>query len=97
MNEEEARGILAAEVSRLRGLSFETLLDLQQPEHRDVLGASGESYWLEAEAFWDSPRKRTNLRVMVSIGSPRGRRRFSPLVEYFIVAPDGSFVGEETE
>jgi len=45
------------------------------------------------QAFWDSPRQPGNLRVIVAIDDG-GWRAFRPLSADFIVASDGSFVGE---
>jgi hypothetical protein len=42
--------------------------------------------------FWDG-REEENLRVIAAIDDG-GWRALSPLSEDFIVAPDGSFVGE---
>jgi hypothetical protein len=48
---------------------------------------------VEVLALWDEGRPGGNLRVMVSIDDG-GWRAFKPLTEDFIIAPDGSFVGE---
>jgi hypothetical protein len=45
------------------------------------------------QAFWDD-RKNDNLRVMVKI-EDGGWRALTPMCCDFIVAPDGSFVGED--
>ncbi|MEI2731013.1 MAG: hypothetical protein V9G08_03230 [Dermatophilaceae bacterium] len=45
------------------------------------------------DAFWDNPKRKDNLRVALSIDDG-GRRAFMPLTESFIVAPDGTFIGE---
>jgi hypothetical protein len=43
--------------------------------------------------LWDDPREHRNLRVMVSVDDG-GWRSFAPLSDDFIVAPDGTFIGE---
>ena len=55
-------------------------------------GASGTEYQVEIEAVWDD-RPEHNLRVLLSIDDG-GLRAFAPMMDDFIVAPDGSFVGE---
>jgi hypothetical protein len=66
------------------------LLDKQESSAR--VGARGITYAVEVEAFWDD-RPGGNLRVRAMIDDG-GVRAFRPLVEDFILAPDGSFVGE---
>jgi hypothetical protein len=43
--------------------------------------------------FWDDSEHR-NLRVMVSVDDGGWRSSLAPLSADFIVAPDGTFVGE---
>lgn len=59
-----------------------------------VQGASGTTYELETEAFWDNSREKANLRVLVVLQSMSGWRRHVKIVDAFIIAPDGTFVGE---
>jgi hypothetical protein len=63
-----------------------------------VTGDSGTIYNGEIQAFWDSGKKTGNLRVLACIDDGRFRWRFLPVVtpmcESFIMAPDGSFIGE---
>jgi hypothetical protein len=94
MNETEARAILAEEIAQLRKMTYADLRTRKTPEARSVSGPGGSEYSLEIETFWDDPKKKTNLRVMASISHNRGRRRYFPLTEDFIKAPDESFVGE---
>ena len=65
---------------------------LDQPETIEVTGDSGTTYQVETVAFWDRPPDR-DLRVAVSIDDG-GWRAFMPLGVDFIIARDGSFVGE---
>jgi hypothetical protein len=55
-------------------------------------GESGTRYQAEIEVVWDDKRD-GNLRVFAAIDDG-GWRAFAPLTNSFIVAPDGSFVGE---
>jgi hypothetical protein len=63
-----------------------------QPDIAEVRGVSGISYQIEIQVLWDD-RKRRNLRVLGAIDDG-GLRALRPLSEDFIMAPDGSFLGE---
>jgi hypothetical protein len=91
MSRQEARDILARRVAQLRQESYESLKAtwLGRPDGEQVSGDSGKEYTVEVEAFWDDPRDPGNLRVVVSVGSS-----IMPPTDGFIVAPDGTFVGE---
>jgi hypothetical protein len=84
----------AQELDKLRRLSYSDLRDrfLNQQESFELPGPSGGSYQIELQAFWDDKRG-GNLRVMGCIDDG-GWRAFAPLGDSFIVAPDGSFVGD---
>jgi hypothetical protein len=92
VNKAEARQLLAAKIAELRRHSYSDLLRFMEPEGLEVAGPSGATYQLEVEAFWDDEPQR-NLRVLASIDDG-GWRAFIPLTDDFIIAPDGSFVGE---
>jgi hypothetical protein len=94
MTKDEARRIALERVAELRGLSWIDLRDryLDQPETVERLGASGVTYQVETEAFWDGAEG-ADIRVIVGVDDGR-LRAFMPLTEVFIMAPDGSFVGE---
>lgn len=93
MDKEEARRLLMGTVKQLRARSRSQLERLLgNPEVSEVRGDSGKPYQVEAEAVWDD-KKGHDLRIFVSIDDG-GLRAFAPLSESFIVAPDGSFVGE---
>jgi hypothetical protein len=62
------------------------------PQTKEVTGGDGKNYQLEAEVFWDG-KKGGDIRVIVA-GDDGGWRAFKPLTSDFIMAPDGSFVGE---
>jgi len=61
-------------------------------EHSDVVGPSGTTYQVEVNVFWDGAPG-PNVRVLLSIDDG-GWRAFVPLTDSFIMAPDGSFVGD---
>ncbi len=65
---------------------------LHESDERTVVVESGVQYQVEVQAFWDG-RQPGNLRVIIAIDDG-GLRAFSPLSTDFIVASDGSFVGE---
>jgi hypothetical protein len=93
MDSQEARTIVAKELRRYRAMSYQKLQRLlTEQDCLEVRGASGASYQIEVEAVWDD-KAGGNLRVRVHIDD-RGLRAFAPLTDDFIVAPNGSFVGE---
>lgn len=57
-----------------------------------LTSATGRSYTLEIRSFYDDKRDK-NLRVRLSIDDG-GWSAIVPMSSDFIVAPDGSFVGE---
>jgi hypothetical protein len=59
---------------------------------KEVTGEDGKQYQPEVQIFWDS-KKGGGVRVIVS-GDDGGWRAFRPLTHIFVMAPDGSFVGE---
>jgi hypothetical protein len=87
MNEQEAKGLLDAEIGRLRGLPYGELLELFEVQAFQTLGASGAVYNIELQAFWDDRRSKTNIRVMGSIDDAHGLRLFKPLTSSFIHGP----------
>jgi hypothetical protein len=93
MNKDEARKIALERVAELRELSWIDLRDrVDQPETVERRGASGVTYQVETEAFWDGAEG-GDIRVIVGVDDGAWRA-FMPLTEDFIMAPDGSFVGE---
>jgi hypothetical protein len=94
MNKAEAREVALARVAELRRLDWSELRDryLRRPETLEVRAPSGTTYQVETEALWDGGRE-GDLRVFVTVDDG-GWRAFMPLGESFILARDGSFVGE---
>ena len=94
MDKKEARRILNDEIGKLRQRGYADLREslLRESETFEVVGASGTRYQVEIEAVWDSGEGGP-LRVFALIDDG-GLRSFAPMSEDFIVAPDGSFVGE---
>jgi hypothetical protein len=93
VNKNEARSLAAARLDELRKLPYPQLKRfLDNSETHDVVAPSGVTYQVETYAFWDE-KNAGHLRVCVAIDDG-GWRAFLPLGKDFIVAPDGSFVGE---
>jgi hypothetical protein len=93
----EAREVLAAELATLRRLSYQQLVErlLDRVEATEVMGVSGARYQVEIQALWDAPdRPNDVLRVLGGVDDGSWKAAFSPLTDGFLVAPDGSFVGE---
>jgi hypothetical protein len=95
VNDEEAKRVLDGVVAELRREPYRTLvaLYLHESDERTVVAESGFQYQVEVQAFWDSPHQAGDLRVIIAIDDG-GWRAFRPLSTDFIVASDGSFVGE---
>lgn len=93
MDKREAVELLRARLAELRALDYSELQAYLTPETAAIKGSSGTLYQLETQAFWDSGRPGTNLRILASIDDG-GIRAFYPLSDDFIISPDGSFVGE---
>jgi hypothetical protein len=94
MDKVEARALADAVLDELRQESYDSLVArlLDEVETRETVGRSGVKYQLEVQAVWDNG-KRGNLRVMVAVDDG-GWRALAPQCSDFIVAPDGSFIGE---
>jgi len=97
MDKVEVREILAVQMATFRELSYEQLVErlLDGVETAEVVGASGAHYQLKFQARWDDPDRPDDLlRVLGGIDDGSWRASFSPLDDGFLVAPDGSLVGE---
>ena len=95
VDNEEAKRVLDGVSAELRSEPYSELVArfLHEQDVREVAAESGVQYQVEVQAFWDSPHQPGNLRVLIAVDDG-GWRAFSPLSTDFIVAPDGSFVGE---
>ena len=96
MDKHIASLVLDSVVQKLRKLAYADLRSLiRNPQCNEVVGPDGLAYQVEFQSFWDDPRKTEgNLLVVASIDDGTFRAALSPLTTSFIVAPDGSFVGE---
>jgi hypothetical protein len=93
MTMSEAKEILARKLRELRRVPYEELEELSHEVMlEEVKSDSGTVYYLEAESIVED-RRRGHMRVLVSIHDG-GLRSFVPLSDDFIVAKDGSFIGE---
>jgi hypothetical protein len=94
MDKAEAKLIIGEELSRYRDRSYEELLSLMdQSETFWRSSPSGTNYQIQIRAFFDDYKAQRDLRIVGSIDDG-GWRAFIPLCDDFIMAPDGSFVGE---
>jgi len=93
MNNVEARGIVVAESNKYRAKGYKDLLALlRRQDHYEVSSASGTLYQMEILAFWDD-KPNGVLRVRGAIDDG-GIRAYVPMIEDFLITPDGRFVGE---
>ena len=92
----KTRQLALQRLDSLRTVPYDELVAqfFHRPQHEQVVSPSGVQCDLSIETFWDDPETR-NLRVLVTVDSGReeGVPRRVPS-EAFIVAPDGSFIGE---
>jgi hypothetical protein len=88
-----AYALIDSWLKELRQRSYADLVSwIGHPQTKQLCGEDGKQYQLEAQVYWDG-KKGGDLRVMV-VGDDGGWRAFMPLSDDFIMAPDGSFVGE---
>ena len=94
VDEDEARQVARQRLDDLRTVPYDELVArfFHRPEHERVTSSSGVDWDLSIESFWDD-RENENLRVLVVVDDSKRRFRRVPS-ESFIIAPDGSFVGE---
>jgi len=97
MNKKEAVKILNSEIMRYRLLDHGKLADMiKSPHNYEKIGPSGAVYYLEVQAFWDSPRKPgKDIRLIGSIDDGRFPYGFVPITTGFIKDPEGNFIGED--
>ena len=94
MDKAEAREVLLREVEARRQGSYAELSARipEQAETHEVLGASGTVYQVMTQVDWDA-KPGEAIRVTASIDDG-GWSSYRPMCEDFIMAPDGTFVGE---
>lgn len=93
MNKEEAAQILHAHLEEYRRRSYAELVTIiGETQIAEIHGASGTAYQIEVRVFWDG-RPGGDVLVAGSIDDG-GWRAFVPLIDSFLLSPDGSFVGE---
>ena len=94
MNTQEARSVLAGIVAEHKNRSYAEWVSRidDEPITFEISTTTDRQYQVEIQAFWDDKR-RGNVRVMFAIDDGSWRTS-CPLTESFIVAKDGSFVGE---
>jgi hypothetical protein len=93
MDKAEALAVLEQQLERYRKLPFAELLRLMdESEALEVVVPGGTTYQIKIDAVWDD-EARVHLRLIGAIDDG-GWRAFSPLTSDFIIAPDGSFIGE---
>jgi hypothetical protein len=96
VDKQEAQQIASERLETLQKVPYPELVDryFRQPQHEEAVGPSGSHYDVQIVAFWDSPKKSQNLRVRVSVDDGVGRFVRSVPFADFILAPDGTFIGE---
>ena len=93
MNKTEALSVLHGQLQPWRERSWAQLREGVGQSHRfEETAASGTRYQGEVQVFWDD-KPEGAIRVMASIDDG-GWRAFVPLTDDFILAPDGTFIGE---
>jgi hypothetical protein len=93
MNKTEAGELLRSRLNSWRTRSYQELAALIGESYAfEAKGPSGTQYQGSIRVFWDGEAD-GDVRVIGSIDDG-GWRAFVPLSDSFIMAPDGSFVGE---
>jgi hypothetical protein len=98
MDKNEARALLTQQLMPYRRRSYDDLVNLEGTHSVIALcGPSGADYQIEIEVMWESPREKVNILVMGTIDDGRLPGALLPLCDSFLLAPDGTFVGEKPE
>lgn len=93
MNKTEARQLLLRHLTGYRNRSYGVLARLiGSLDVAEVTGPGAAMYQIEVQVLWDG-KAGHDIRVIGGIDDG-GLRALAPLTESFIMAPDGSFVGE---
>ena len=95
MDKGEAKSVLAAELAKYRARTYRDLAAMVGGDFvSEASGPSGVEYQIEINVMWDSPKEKVNVRVSGGIDDGRFWTACCPLCDAFIVAPDGTSVGE---
>ena len=93
MDKNEAKAIAESELESYRAMPYELIAaKIGYPESFERQSSDGHSYQVEFHCFYDDSYDR-NIRVICNV-SYSGWTYFSPVSDDFIIAPDGSFIGE---
>jgi hypothetical protein len=95
MNKREQRELLDFYLAEYRQRPYQHLLrfaDPKQGDHYVVPRESGDEAYVDVQGIWDD-QGRGHLRILVSVYD-KNVSAFIPATDDFIIAPDGSFVGE---
>jgi hypothetical protein len=93
MDNKEAREILDRHLAGYRSRTYAELVGLiGQLDVSEISSPSGAKYQIEVQVFWDD-KAHDNVRVEAGIDDG-GWRAWVPLSGGFIMAADGSFLGE---
>ncbi len=94
MGRDEGLALADNVLADLRKLSYDECCQLMNAvSYRELRGRDGKEYQVQIEAFWDG-KKNGNVRVVAMV-SGGGFSDFKPWCRDFIIAPDGSFIGED--
>jgi hypothetical protein len=94
MNKEDAKQVVLEELKKYKALPYAQLRDFViqgKIEAYDIVRGN-TTYNIEILFFWDSHRKKQNIRVIGNVNVSGGWSAYKPHTESFIVRPDGSFV-----
>ena len=95
MNEQAAYALIDKCLKELRQRAYPDLVALiGHPQAKSAVGEDQKEYQLEIQVVWDS-RTGGDIRVMVA-ADDGGWRSFKPLAVDFVMASDGSIVGESS-
>jgi hypothetical protein len=93
VNKREASELLSVALRAYRALPYSDLVArIGAVESTTVIGSLDVEYQIEIQFLWDA-RPQGAIRVWGAIDDGRLRALF-PLCDSFILAPDGTFVGE---
>jgi len=96
MRSDEAREILRDVIKDIKKETYDEIKKYFGSKGvctRVIEGHSGKKYNVEIQAFWDH-KPGMNIRVFISIDDGGWQRIICPITDDFIIAPDGSFIGE---